>query len=101
MNLRVLNQPRGCGLSAEELAAQTERYRVLMRSVRSSRVESQLFEVELGDVDEALLRETLEIERGCCSFFEIEHDPPFVRFRTDAANAHVLATFASALSTPA
>jgi hypothetical protein len=98
VNLHVLNQPRGCGLTAEELAAQTERYRVLMRSVRSTRVEPLLFEVELGEVDGALLRKTLEIERACCSFFDIEYDPPFVRFRTDAAHADALASFAQALS---
>lgn len=98
MNLRVLNQPRGCGLSAEELAAQTERYRVLMRSMRATHVEPLLFEVELGEVDEQLLRDTLDIERACCSFFEIEHDPPFVRFRTDVAHADALASLAATLA---
>jgi hypothetical protein len=98
VNLHVVNQPFGCGLSVKELAAQAERYRVLMQTVRSTRLERQLLEVELGaDVDEELLRETLEIERGCCSFFDIEHDPPFVRFRTDEANVGALAALAAAL----
>ena len=97
--LKIIDQPRGCGLNADELAAQSARYAMLLRSVRRSRRERLLLELELApNVDAGLLRETLEIERACCSFFTIEHEGSTVRFRVDDAHAGELATFADALS---
>ena len=61
-----------CALDADGLAAQIERYRILAAHVvASARDEGELTVDFAATVDRGLLERTLEVERGCCSFFNI------------------------------
>jgi hypothetical protein len=65
-----------CSLDAAEQAAQLERYRRLGQYAAKvehgrSRVVVHFFD----DPPNELLERTLDIERGCCPFFEIEYEP--------------------------
>lgn len=64
-----------CELDAERLHAQLGRYRALAAHVVALQREPQRLRVELGPrADLELLRETVAIERDCCSYFEIDVD---------------------------
>ena len=65
-----------CTLEDSDLTEQLARYRQLSTTALS------ILERELDlvitfspDVDTDLLRETIAIERGCCSFFTLDYDP--------------------------
>jgi ubiquinone/menaquinone biosynthesis C-methylase UbiE len=65
-----------CTLDAAERAAQLERYRALAR--HASDVEHEPGRVVVRFIDNPpteLLERTLEVERGCCPFFDIEYEP--------------------------
>ena len=62
-----------CHLDADGLATQRDRYRALAAHATGTEREPRRLTVRVGDgLDEALLRETVAIERACCPFFTIE-----------------------------
>jgi hypothetical protein len=65
-----------CTLEAAERAEQLERYRALAR--HAAEVENAPARVIirfLKDPPTDLLERTLDVERGCCPFFDIEYEP--------------------------
>jgi hypothetical protein len=65
-----------CELDAEGVRAQGDRYRELSRrSVAVDRSPMALSVRFSDEVDQALLSETVAIERGCCSFLSIDYNP--------------------------
>jgi hypothetical protein len=65
-----------CSLDADELAAQVERYRAIGRLAAAVEHEPGRVVVRFGDdPPSALIERTLEVERGCCPFFEIDYEP--------------------------
>jgi hypothetical protein len=65
-----------CSLNADELAAQLERYRAIGRLAAAVEHEPGRVVVRFADdPPSALIERTLEVERGCCPFFEIEFEP--------------------------
>lgn len=65
-----------CKLPLPELRAQRERYRTLSQWVDVlDRAPGRLQLHFSDDVDERLLDQTLDIERGCCTFLTIAHHP--------------------------
>jgi hypothetical protein len=74
-----------CSLSADELAAQLERYRAIGRL--AAEVEHRPGRVVVRFADDppsALIERTREVERGCCPFFEINYDPVTARLTISA-----------------
>jgi hypothetical protein len=64
-----------CALDAEGMREQGARYAELGRHVAGSDRELQSLIVRFdATVEGQLLRETVEVERGCCSFFGIDLD---------------------------
>lgn len=62
-----------CSLDVAGMREQGVRYAELGRRVDSFVREPQSLTVRFGDtVDDQLLREAVEVERGCCSFFGID-----------------------------
>lgn len=67
--------PDGCTLDDRSLAIQLDRYRRLGRMAVSIESSEQGLQVALAkNVDVDLLRETIAVERECCSFFAIDYD---------------------------
>jgi hypothetical protein len=67
----------GCGLDAAGLREQADRYRRLGAVASGTeRVELKLTLQFAAAPEPALLEETIKVERGCCSFFEIAYDEP-------------------------
>jgi hypothetical protein len=65
-----------CTLDAAERAAQVERYRTLARHTAEVEHEPGRVVVHFADDPPAgLLERTVEVERGCCPFFDIEYEP--------------------------
>jgi hypothetical protein len=67
--------PSECRLDSTQLAEQLDRYQRL--GVTAENTEQNEFElvVSLTDpVDPGLLRETIEVESRCCSFFTVRYD---------------------------
>jgi hypothetical protein len=65
-----------CHLDAPALERQRDRYSALGRElVELERNERRLDARFSPRVDEALLRETIEVERECCPFFRLSYDP--------------------------
>ncbi len=65
-----------CRLDLPGLRAQRERYRAIGRHLeRIDRDPCRLDARFSADLDPALLREAIEVERGCCPFFTIHRDP--------------------------
>jgi len=99
--------PAGCNLDDSGLGAQLDRYRRLGAAAVSVRADDSGLTVTFGpDLDSELLRETVAIERGCCSFFSIGYDASTRRLSIgidDPSRADALAVLASVLrgSTPA
>ena len=65
-----------CSLDAAERAAQLERYRALGR--HAAEVEHEPGRVVVRFLDDPptdLLDRALEVERGCCPFFDIQYEP--------------------------
>lgn len=73
---KALPVVEACELDAAGVREQGERYRRASRHAidvsRSPRLLRARFSPEL---DEALLAETVAVERGCCSFLSIDYDP--------------------------
>ena len=93
-----------CRLDAGGLRRQLDRYRALGRQATALERRPQRLTVRFGPgLDAALLREAVEVERGCCPFFQIEPDP--VRRRlvlsvAEPAQDPALDAIAHALGTP-
>jgi hypothetical protein len=69
-------KPTACSLDAGELAAQLERYRAIGRLAAA--VEHDPGRVVVRFTDDPptdLIERALEVERGCCPFFETDYDP--------------------------
>jgi hypothetical protein len=65
-----------CRLEADELAAQLERYRAIGRlAAEMERRPGRVVVRFADDPPSALIERTLDVERGCCPFFEVEYDP--------------------------
>jgi hypothetical protein len=96
--------PAGCMLSDGGLVEQLHRYRRLATTATS------ISERELGllvcfdaNVDLELLRETVAIERQCCSFFTLDYDAPARRLSItidDPDRGEALEALLSALRDP-
>jgi hypothetical protein len=68
--------PLACSLDETEMAAQRARYAVVARHVLSLARGERALKARLDEaLDGAVLRELIEVERGCCPFFELEFDP--------------------------
>jgi hypothetical protein len=64
-----------CRLDLPGLRAQRDRYRALGEHVAEVRRTSRRLDVRFeGGVDEALLTETIAVERECCPFFELDYN---------------------------
>jgi hypothetical protein len=67
--------PTACSLDADELVAQLERYRAIGRLAAGVEHEPSRVVVRFaGDSPSTLIERTLEVERGCCPFFDIDYD---------------------------
>jgi hypothetical protein len=65
-----------CSLTADELGAQLDRYRVLGRHAAAVDYEPGRVLVRFADdPPRPLIERTLEVERGCCPFFEVDYQP--------------------------
>ena len=65
-----------CTLDPNALHQQLERYRTIGRTAAAVEHESGRVVVRFADEPpSALIERTLEVERGCCPFFEIDYDP--------------------------
>jgi hypothetical protein len=72
--------PTACSLEPKELHEQVERYRAIGRL--AAQVEHEPGRVVVRFTDEPprpLIEQTLEVERGCCPFFDIDYDPSIRR----------------------
>ena len=70
----------GCSLSVDELAAQLERYREIGRFAAAVEHEPGRVVVRFaGAPPSALIEQALEVERGCCPFYEIDYQPAIQR----------------------
>jgi hypothetical protein len=78
--------PTACSLNAAELAAQLERYRAIGRRLAAA-VEHEPGRVVVRFAENppsALIERTLEVERGCCPFLEIDYEPSAQRLAISA-----------------
>lgn len=67
--------PTACSLDADELVAQLERYRAIGRLAVGVEHEPGRVVVRFaGDPPSALIERTLQVERGCCPFFEVNYE---------------------------
>ena len=65
-----------CSLDPDELHKQLERYRAMGRLAATVEHESDRLVVRfVGGPPTALIERTVEVERGCCPFFEIDYEP--------------------------
>jgi hypothetical protein len=77
--------PTACSLNTDELAAQLERYRAIGRLAAAVEHEPGRVVVRFGeDPPSALIERALEVERGCCPFFEIDYEPTTQRLAISA-----------------
>jgi hypothetical protein len=93
--------PAGCTLDDSGLGEQLDRYRRLgARAVTVQDGDGGLVITFGVDVDVDLLRETVAIERACCSFFTLDYDASARRLSIgvdDPTRADALAVLLSAL----
>ena len=67
--------PAGCTLNESSLREQVDRYRRLGEMALSIEDRETRLVVTFGvGVDAGLVRETVAIERGCCSFFTLDYN---------------------------
>jgi hypothetical protein len=67
--------PLACSLDETAMAAQRARYAVVARHVQSVASGERSLRARIDEtLDGAVLRELIEVERGCCPFFEIGYD---------------------------
>ena len=65
-----------CSLDADELTEQLERYRAIGRLATAVEHDPGRVVVRFADdPPSTLIERTLEVERGCCPFLEIDYDP--------------------------
>ena len=77
--------PTACSLDTDELTAQLERYRTIGRLAVAVEHEPGRVVVRFADDPPgALIEDALEVERGCCPFFEIDYDPATGRLTISA-----------------
>jgi hypothetical protein len=68
--------PLRCTLDEPGLAAQRARYQTVAGHLTGLRRDHEGVVAELDPaVDRAVLEELIEVERGCCPFFDIGYDP--------------------------
>jgi hypothetical protein len=93
----------GCGLDDGALAAQIERYRALGAHVEAARSRPAELVVNFGaTVDRELLAKTVEIERGCCTFFGLKLEGSRLRVSVaEPGQEPALVAIAGALGVPA
>jgi hypothetical protein len=93
--------PAGCTLDPSRLGEQIDRYRRLGSTALSIEDRDARLVITFGaDVDVGLLRETLAIERDCCSFFTLDYEASMRRLSIgidDPARAEALTTLRSAV----
>ena len=95
-----------CALDETSLQAQVARYRRAGRGARPLERTPRRLRVELAaDIDSALVREIVAVERECCPFFTIgweEHSPRHLSISVDRAEDEpVLDAIEIALGLPA
>jgi hypothetical protein len=88
-------EPLECRLDADGMRRQRDRYAAL-RPVHVAR-EPQRLVVRFAAGDEALLTETLAVERACCPFFTIEQEGRMVTFSVAPEHDPALDAIAEAL----
>jgi hypothetical protein len=93
--------PADCTLDDRSLAMQLDRYRRLGRMAENIHASELEVQVTLApDVDLDLVRETIAIERECCSFFRLDYDASEHRLSValdDSARRDALRALLSAL----
>jgi hypothetical protein len=91
--------PAGCTLDDSGLGEQLDRYRRLGETAVSIQDgDARLVITFDADVDTDLLRETIAVERGCCSFFALDYSTRRLSIGIDdPARADALAALLSAL----
>lgn len=93
--------PADCTLDEARLSSQLDRYRRLghmAETIQASELELQV--TFARDVDVDLVRETIAVERECCSFFTIDYDASARRLSVavdDAGRGDALRALLSAL----
>ena len=92
--------PTACGLTPTGLDAQRARAEAVRGAVREVRRTGDELVVSFGPtVDEAVVRELVEVERGCCSFLSIGYEGRELRVgASDAAGREVLDLFTTIFS---
>jgi len=79
----------GCALDEEGAARQADRYAALGASLTGIERGDRRLVARFGaDLDQGLLREALDIERGCCPFFSIAFDPRERRLELSVPDQH-------------
>jgi hypothetical protein len=93
--------PADCTLDHSDLIEQVDRYRRLGATAISIEASARELLVSLSDdVDLDLLRDTIAVERGCCSFFTLAYDDSEGRLSIrveDPARSEALRALAAAL----
>ena len=80
--------PADCTLDDRSLAIQLDRYRRLGRMAENIHASERELQVTLArDLDLDLVRETIAIERECCSFFRLDYDASERRLSVAIDNA--------------
>lgn len=96
--------PAGCTLPDGQLTQQLARYRQLGSTALSVEQHNLALTVTFSpEVNLELLRETIAIERGCCSFFTLAYDEPDRRLSitvADPGSVDALRPLLSALTEP-
>ena len=91
--------PAGCALDDGSLVAQLDRYRRLgTTAISITHRELQLVVRFDADADLELLRETIAIERQCCSFFMLDYDASDRRLSITVDNSDRLDALRALLS---
>lgn len=95
--------PTGCALDGGGLVEQLDRYRRLGTTAASIKARTGAAGLVRGERRFDLLRETIAIERGCCSFFTLDYDASDRRLSItveDPDRLEALGALLSALSGP-
>jgi hypothetical protein len=72
-----------CSLDAPGLRAQLARYRAVGSTIESLEREPNLLTARLSGADDALVRELIAVERGCCPMFRIQWSEPVLTVAAD------------------
>jgi hypothetical protein len=94
--------PLACNLDTDGAVRQGQRYAAIGGSVAGVERDGLRLTAHFGeDLDERLLHEAIEVERGCCPFFAIAFDPHERRLELsvpDAAHEPALDAIQDALT---